>query len=194
MTLCDVPYSPVLAITTVPAYHTGRPGSAYTANNVMVEWPPTHSFWKVFKCTSLCLHTNLMMIDTTIWKNWPTHETTQIHGLPRCRQLKHRLCVSALKQSKNTNSKRIASEAITWLLFVVHGHRESPLQLTAAKPTLRVLKRAQSTRGSHTHIAHFSKSFKKQWSQNYRESYEKTSSRYLSFLCCYRKNGAISKK
>ena len=33
------------------------------------------------------------------------------------------------------------------------GHKESPLQLTVANPTLGVLKRAQSTRGSHTHIA-----------------------------------------
>ena len=61
---------------------------------------PKRSFWKVFKYTSLCLHTNLIMIDTTTWKNWPTHETTQMHGLPRCRQLKRWLCVSALNSLK----------------------------------------------------------------------------------------------
>ena len=59
---------------------------------------PKRSFWKVFKYTSLCSYTNLIMIDTTTWKNWPTHKTTQMHGLPRCRQLKRWLCVSALSE------------------------------------------------------------------------------------------------
>lgn len=53
-------------------------------------------FRNIDKYVSYCLHTNLIMIDTPLWKNWPTLEMTQMHGQPRNLRVKYASFTGAL--------------------------------------------------------------------------------------------------